>query len=144
MTVIINGTTGVSFPDSTNLRSTNALTLTADLASTTGSNLVGFTSGELSALAITAQVKLRETVSIESFRIITDGSDNTPLVQRAFDSGKPVKFTQNYNVTAVMASTVGGYIDFNGFSLTGIQPTGAAYVLAITGRFMTFFSALLR
>lgn len=79
--------------------------------------------------------------SIEEFRIPTDvpGID-TNLVQRAFDSGVSLVFTQNYNVDSVSILTIGQHIDFCGYSLIGtrsLASTAAQFVLGIAARQLT-------
>lgn len=118
---------------------TNVYSRMADLLAIGGSSLVGYRPVSGGTYPSNVETKLRECVSIEDFRIFSDGANETALVQRAFDSGKPIKFTKSYSVNSVIASTIGGYIDFNGFGLIGIQAAGGQYVFGITGRYMNLF-----
>jgi hypothetical protein len=121
-------------------------TILPNLASTTdatkGTYLIGHKSAQTNAIGSTLQKKVQELVSIEDFRISTDvvGSD-TALVQRAFDSGKSIYFTQDYFVDSINASSIGQTIDFNGYKLIGTRAAagGAQYVMAITGRQMKIY-----
>jgi hypothetical protein len=71
--------------------------LTASLASSSGSSMIGFIQAGTSAVATTAQTKMRETISVKDFGAVgDDAADDTTKIQAAI----------NY------ANTVGGDVYF--------------------------------
>lgn len=86
------------------------------------------------------EYKIGDYVTPEMYGAIGDGeTDDTEAVQSAFDSGKNVKFCNNYAVTTVDCSSDGIVVDFNGFSLIGISDSDD-YVLTINSMYSTYYN----
>jgi hypothetical protein len=92
-----------------------------DLAAATGSSLVGFQQGGVSAVLRTTQAKLRETVSVKDFGAVGDGvTDDTAAIQAAIDAvgdNGTVEFSQatsKYLFTEVVVDRVGVTLCGNG------------------------------
>lgn len=64
----------------------------------------------------------------------------TSAVQKAFDSNRPVKFTESYTVDNVVIDGSYKTIDFNGFWLTGGAEYTPDYVLAIKCMYSTLYN----
>ncbi|RAV19274.1 hypothetical protein [Paenibacillus contaminans] len=83
-------------------------------------------------------------VSPDYFKVGT-GPDDTDCVQAAFDSGRPVIFTRNYNVKSVKMTGSDQNIDFNGYWLFGISESTDSEamrdcVLAISGLYLNIYN----
>ncbi len=83
-------------------------------------------------------------VSPDYYKVGT-GFDDTDCVQAAFDSGKPVIFTRNYNVKSVKMTGSDQNIDFNGYWLFGISESTDTEemrdcVLTISGLYLNLYN----
>ncbi|MBP1993748.1 hypothetical protein [Paenibacillus eucommiae] len=79
------------------------------------------------------------------FYKVGSGVDDTDAVQAAFDSGKPVIFTRDYNVKSVEITGAHKKIDFNGYWLTGISESTDTVsmkdcILKITGFYLRLYN----
>ena len=80
-------------------------TLRSDLASESGSELVGYQPGGTGTVATTVQSKLREVVSVNDFGAVGDGvADDTSAVQQALNTGNDLYLSKNYLVTGILVS----------------------------------------
>jgi hypothetical protein len=100
--------------------------LTASLASSSGSSMIGFIQAGTSAVATTAQTKMRETISVKDFGAVgDDAADDTTKIQAAI----------NY------ANTIGGDVYFppgiyritNGLTINNSGDTSARIKASLYG-----------
>jgi len=83
-------------------------------------------------------------VSPDYYKLDTD-PDDTACVQAAFDSGRPVIFTRNYQVKSVKMTGSDQNINFNGYWLFGISESTDTEemrdcVLAISGLYLNLYN----
>lgn len=84
------------------LDATSQSNLTAALAASSGSSLIGFIQSGAGAVARTVQDKLRDFISVKDFGAIGDGvADDTTKIQSAINAGASVYFPAGtYKITA--------------------------------------------
>lgn len=104
-----------------------------DLHTTTKASLVA------SINEIVSNVPSIDYVTPEDYGAVGDGTtDDTLAVQQAFNSGKNVKFINDYAVTSVTYSESGKLVDFNGHMLKGIGTTND-FVMVISSAMYNIF-----
>ena len=96
-----------------------------DLANNDGSDWIGFQQAGVGAIAISAQDKMRQVVSIKDFGAVGDGvADDTSAIQAAFNSGAKTvmlgAFTFKITNTVTLPDNVN--IDFDGGELLYAGP----------------------
>jgi parallel beta-helix repeat protein len=96
--------------------------LTASLAASSGSSLIGFIQAGTGAIATTAQTKMRESISVKDFGAVGDGvTDDTFAVQAALNLG-PYKAIYFPTGTYIVANlTVGPNVTLYGDGLKNSQ-----------------------
>jgi hypothetical protein len=85
-----------------------------------GSSTIGFIQAGLSAVARTAQSKMRETISVKDFGAVGDGTtDDTVAIQAAIDAAATIGHSSNYGAAVFFPS--GRYIISATIDLPGAQ-----------------------
>lgn len=96
----------------------------ATLISGEGSALIGFAQSGVGAVTRSVQAKLRDTLSVEDFGAVGDGTtDDTDAIKAAFNTGRSVAFTSghSYKITGTVDFTADGQkAFFNGCTVTGV------------------------
>ena len=89
-----------------------------DLADNDGSDWIGFLQSGTGAVAVSAQDKMRQTVSVKDFGAVGDGvTDDTVAIQAALDAHNSVYIPSgNYKITQVLRIQSNGSFFGDGFS----------------------------
>lgn len=116
-------------------------TFDTTLASSAGSNSVGFLQAGTSALARSAQDKLRETVSVKDFGAVGDGvTDDTAYFQAAINTGKAIYIPQGTYIVGDLSgsSNLQTFYGDGGYKSLLRRKAGATNILVHNGNFVVF------
>jgi hypothetical protein len=109
----------------------SASNLSATLAAPTGSSLVGYLPAGTGAVATTVQTKLRESVSVKDFGIVSDGvTDQTAALVAYFSANSTYRGTvlipygTKFTKSTVYAAVPVGFILIDESSINTGQPPG--------------------
>ena len=108
-----------------------------NLASSTGSDWIGFLPSGTSAVARSAQDKMRDTVSVKDFGAIGNGiADDTTAIQNAHNASRAVYYpTGTYKVTSISLPS-GAIIIGEGASSSGSTTTNNTTIVGTTSAYV--------
>jgi len=102
--------------------------IVSDLAASSGSSLVGFIQGGTSAVARTAQSKMRDEINVRDFGAMGDGTDQTAAIQAAINyagvNGKVVVPPGSYFLSATINCPINLVLEGAGPNQTLFWRTG--------------------